>query len=87
LEDLGAEVEINSELIVIRENIKISANRSLCYYELKRNMPWFDEGCSKLWNQRKYSKLQWLKDSSEMNKKPADMSGIKKRECMEDNEQ
>jgi hypothetical protein len=41
LEELGAEVEINSELIseviVIRENIKISANGRLGYCELKKD--------------------------------------------------
>jgi hypothetical protein len=30
-------------------------------------MPWFDEGRSKLLDQRKQAKLQWLQDSSEIN--------------------
>jgi hypothetical protein len=30
-------------------------------------MPWFDKGCSKLSNQRKQAKLQWLQDPSEIN--------------------
>jgi hypothetical protein len=46
----------------IRENIKISAKVSLGYYELKKHKPWFDEGCSKLLDQRKQAKLQWLQD-------------------------
>jgi preprotein translocase subunit Sec63 len=29
-------------------------------------MPWFDEGCSKLLDQRKQAKLQWLQDPSEI---------------------
>jgi tRNA(Ile)-lysidine synthase TilS/MesJ len=29
--------------------------------------PWFDEGCSRLLNQRKQAKLQWLQDPSEIN--------------------
>jgi hypothetical protein len=33
---------------MIRENIE-----SLCYYELKKHKPWFDEGCSKLLDHRK----------------------------------
>jgi hypothetical protein len=28
----------------IRENIKIYAEESLDYYELKKHKPWFDEG-------------------------------------------
>jgi hypothetical protein len=48
LEDLDAEVEINSAWETIRENIKISAKESLGYFELKKNKPWFDEGCSTL---------------------------------------
>jgi hypothetical protein len=48
LEDLDAKVEINTIWETIRENIKISANESLGYYELKKHKPWFHEGCSKL---------------------------------------
>jgi lipoate-protein ligase A len=53
LEDLDSEVEINTIWETIRENIKISAKDSLGYYELKQHKPWFDEGCSKLLDQRK----------------------------------
>jgi hypothetical protein len=35
--------------------------------EPKKNKPWFDEGCSKLLDQRKQAKLQWLQDPSEIN--------------------
>jgi hypothetical protein len=48
LEDLDAEVEIDSALETIRENIKILSKESLGYFELKKHKPWFDEGCSKL---------------------------------------
>jgi hypothetical protein len=34
---------------------------------LKKHKPWFDEGCSKLLDQRKEAKLQWLQDPSEIN--------------------
>jgi hypothetical protein len=51
---------------MIRENIKISAKESL-RYELKQHKPWFDEGCSKLLDQVKQTKLQWLQDRSEIN--------------------
>jgi hypothetical protein len=59
LEDLDA-VEINTIWETIRENIKISANESLCYYKLKKHKPRFNEGCSNLLAQRKEAKLQWL---------------------------
>jgi hypothetical protein len=45
LEDLDAEVEINSAWETMRENIKISAKESQGYFELKKHKPWFDEGC------------------------------------------
>jgi hypothetical protein len=40
LEDLDAEVEINSAWETIRENIKISAKESLGYFELKKHKPY-----------------------------------------------
>jgi hypothetical protein len=58
LEDLGAEVDINSAWETIIENIKFSARESLGYFELKKHKPWFDKGCSKLLAQRKEAKLQ-----------------------------
>jgi hypothetical protein len=67
LEDLDAQVEINTVWETIRENIKMSAKESLSYYELKQHKPWFDEGCSKLLDQWKQAKLQWLQDPSEIN--------------------
>jgi hypothetical protein len=66
-EDLDAEVEINSAWETIRENIKISAKESLGYFELKKHKAWFDKGCSKLLDQKKHAKLQWLLDPSEIN--------------------
>jgi hypothetical protein len=67
LEDFDAEVEINSAWEMIRENIKISAKESLGYCELKKHKPWFDEACSKLVDQTKHAKFQWLQDPSEIN--------------------
>jgi hypothetical protein len=65
---LCAEVEINSFLLeTIRENIKISAKESLYYVELKKQTPWFDERCSKLLDQLKQAKLQFLQDPGEIN--------------------
>jgi hypothetical protein len=34
---------------------------------VKKHKPWFDEVCSKLLDQRKQAKLQWLRDPSEIN--------------------
>jgi hypothetical protein len=67
LEDLDTEVEINNAGEMIREIIKISAKESLGYFELKKHKPWFDEGCSKLLDQKNQVKLQWLQDPSEIN--------------------
>jgi hypothetical protein len=67
LEDLDAGVEVNSPWETIRENTKISATQSLGYFESKKHKPCFDKGCSKLSDQRKQAKLQWLRDPSEIN--------------------
>jgi hypothetical protein len=64
---LEAEVEINSAWETIREHSNISAEDSLGYFELKKHKPWFDKGCSKLLDQKKQGKLQWLQDPSEIN--------------------
>jgi hypothetical protein len=67
LEDLDAEVGVNSAWETIRENIKIPAKKSLNDYELKKHKPWFDERCSELLDRRKEAKLQWLQDPVEIN--------------------
>jgi hypothetical protein len=63
LENLNAEVDWET----IRENIKISAKKSLGYFEFKKHKPWFNKGCSRLLDQRKEAKLQLLQDPSEIN--------------------
>ncbi|PNF33805.1 hypothetical protein B7P43_G10012 [Cryptotermes secundus] len=68
LENLDTEADVNKAWETIRENIKISAKESLGYCELKKHKPWFDDGCSKLLDQRKQAKLQWLQDPSELNR-------------------
>jgi hypothetical protein len=45
----------------------MSAKESLGYFELKKHKPWFDKGYSKLLDQRKEAKLQWLQDPNELN--------------------
>jgi hypothetical protein len=61
-EDLAAEIKIYTIWETIWENIKISAKEILGYYELKKHKSWFEERCSKLLDQRKLTKLQWLQD-------------------------
>jgi hypothetical protein len=34
---------------------------------MHKHKPWFDEGCSKLLDQRKQAKLQWLQNPGEIN--------------------
>jgi hypothetical protein len=75
-----------------RENIKISAKESLGYFEWKKHRPWFNKGCSKLLDQKKQTKLQWLQDPSEINLD--NLNNVrhedswhfrnKKRECLKD---
>jgi hypothetical protein len=60
-------VEINKAWETIRENISISAKERVGYYELKKNKPWFEEGCSKSLDQRKQAKLQCLQNRTEVN--------------------
>jgi hypothetical protein len=60
MEVFDAKVEINSAWQTTGENIKMSAKESLGYYELKKHKSTFEEGCSKLLDQRKQEKLQRL---------------------------
>jgi hypothetical protein len=64
---VDTEVDIIDAWETIRENIITLAKESLGYIELKKHKPWFDEGCSKLLDQRKQAKLEWLQDPSEIN--------------------
>jgi hypothetical protein len=66
LGNLDNDVDINRAWEINRENIKISAKLSLGYYELKKHKPWLDKECSKLLDQTKQAKLQWLHDPSEI---------------------
>jgi hypothetical protein len=61
LEDFDVEVEINSAWETITEYTNFS-QRDLGYYKLKKHKKWLNEGCSKLLQQRKQAKLQWLQD-------------------------
>jgi hypothetical protein len=52
LEDLNAEVEINSAWEIIRENLNISAKESIGCFQLMKHKLWLGEICSKLFDQR-----------------------------------
>jgi hypothetical protein len=67
LENLEDNGDINRARNNITENIKISAPESLGYCKSRHHKPWFDEECSKLVDQRKLAKQQWLQDPSEVN--------------------
>jgi hypothetical protein len=67
LEKIDIEVYINRAWETTSENIKISVKDKLCYYELKKHKPWFNEGCSELLDHRKQAKLQWLQFQSKIN--------------------
>jgi hypothetical protein len=49
------------------QNIKASVTESVGYYGLKQHIPWFDEECSRLLDQMKLAKLQWLQNPSQTN--------------------
>jgi hypothetical protein len=63
VENLNNDVDINRARETIRENIKISVKENTSYYESRPRMPWFDEECSELLDQRKEAKLQWFAGS------------------------
>jgi endonuclease/exonuclease/phosphatase family metal-dependent hydrolase len=61
LESLDESFYIKNAWESKRENIKTSAKEILGYQKLKHNKPWFDDDCSKLIDQQKQAKVQWLK--------------------------
>jgi hypothetical protein len=67
LESLDESFDIHNAWGSIRENIKTSAKVNLGYHRLKHNKLWFDYECSKLIEQWKQAKLQWLQNLSQIN--------------------
>jgi hypothetical protein len=67
LESLDESFDINNAWEGIRENIKTSAKENLGYQNIKHNKPWFDDECSKLVDQRRQAKLQWLQNRNQIN--------------------
>jgi hypothetical protein len=66
-ENLDESFDINNAWENITENIKTLAKDNLGYYRLKLNKLWFDDECSKLIDQRKQDKLQFLQNRSQIN--------------------
>jgi hypothetical protein len=61
LQDLKAEVDIKRSWKTIKENIKIAAIESLCYYELKKHKIWLDQRMLKIIRSKETAKLQSYK--------------------------
>jgi hypothetical protein len=59
-ESLDESFDINNARQSVRENIKTSTKDNLRYHRLKHNKLRFNDECSKLIDQRKQIKLQWL---------------------------
>ena len=57
LENLNDSEDINRAWENSPKNIKTSAKKGLCLYELRQHKPWFDEECSRLLDQRKQAKM------------------------------
>jgi hypothetical protein len=68
LESLDKNFDINNAWESISENIKTSAKENLGYQKLKHNKLWFDDECSKLTDQLKQDKLQWLQNPNQINR-------------------
>jgi hypothetical protein len=58
LENVSYDEDINRAWESIKENIKISAKKSLGLHEMKQHKPWFDEECLDILDQRKQAKMQ-----------------------------
>jgi hypothetical protein len=50
-----------------RENIKASGEKNQGYHRLNHNKPRFDDDCSKIIDQWKQAKLQWLQNPNQIN--------------------
>ena len=67
LENLSDSEDISRARENIKENIKTSAKESLGPHELKQHIPWFDEECLFLLDQRNQAKMQWVQDPNQSN--------------------
>jgi L-fucose isomerase-like protein len=67
LENLSDDEDINRAWKNMKENTKTSAKESLGLQEPKQHKPWFDEDDIGFFDQRKQTKVQWIKDPSQSN--------------------
>jgi len=67
LENSNDDEDVNRTWENIKENIQTSEKESLGLYELKQNIPCFDEECLGFSDQSKRVKMQWLQDPSQSN--------------------
>jgi hypothetical protein len=66
LDNLNDSEDINRPWENIKDNIKTSAQDILGLYELKQHKSWFDEECSRFFDQKK-AKMQWSQDTNQSN--------------------
>jgi hypothetical protein len=64
---LDESFDINNVWESIRENIKTSAKDNPGHQRPKHNKQCFDDECSKLTDQRKQAKSQWLQNPNQIN--------------------
>ncbi|KAJ4449713.1 hypothetical protein ANN_01117 [Periplaneta americana] len=62
------EWDLISQEVLQRDSIKIAAEQSIGYYEIKNEKPWFDKDCCTVVERRKQEKLKFLQDPVERNK-------------------
>ncbi|KAJ4451780.1 hypothetical protein ANN_03252 [Periplaneta americana] len=67
-DEVEEELDVNSVWENIRDNIKIAAEQSIGYYEIKKKKPWFDEDCCMVVERRKEATLKFLQDPVEANR-------------------
>jgi len=49
----------------IKENIKTSAEKSLCLHKLKQHKPWYGEECFHFLGHTRQANIQWLQDPNQ----------------------
>ena len=67
MENLTYSEDINRAWKNAKENVQISANKTLGLCERKKQKPRFDEKCSHFLGQRKQAKMQWLQNPNQNN--------------------
>jgi hypothetical protein len=65
--NIDPQIDIEIAWETTRNNIKISAQNIRGYFEVRKHKPGINEGHSKLLDQSKYTKVQWLQELSKKN--------------------